>query len=126
MFNPEKLLGGLLRENLGRGSKKIKGGVAMGLLGVAMEAFDHFVKQPRQVSPPPPPSGGNSPVPQPPPPPSPSPARSVVPPALPVSPEGPADTSVSRSTHAFIFCTPSFYGFTIYPTKEVVLCLSGI
>jgi uncharacterized membrane protein YebE (DUF533 family) len=46
MFNPEKLLGGLLmggsRRRSGLGSL-VSGGVALGLAGVAMEAVEHFM-----------------------------------------------------------------------------------
>ncbi len=90
MFNPEKLLGGLLSNSLGGGGKKAKVGVGLGLLGVAMEAFEHFTNTPGSpkapgagAGPPPPPSGaGRSPQapaappafsPPPPPPPAPGP-----------------------------------------------------
>jgi hypothetical protein len=43
MFDPEKLLGGLLRSGFGsRGTGRLlKGGAAMTLLGVALEAAEH-------------------------------------------------------------------------------------
>lgn len=44
MFNPQKLLGGLLRSESSVEKNTLAGGLAMGLLGVAMEAFDHFTK----------------------------------------------------------------------------------
>jgi len=54
MFNPEKLLGGLLmggsRRRSGLGSL-VSSGAALGLAGVAMEAFEHFMDKPKtQVS----------------------------------------------------------------------------
>jgi len=77
MFNPEKILGGLISSGLGRGkaSGLIPGGMAMGLLGVAMEAAEHFLNQPKSASiapspptgagPPPPPGSGRQPPPPP-------------------------------------------------------------
>lgn len=48
MFNPEKLLGGLLRGGLGGGrGLGAKGAVGLGILGVALEAADHFMNQPQ-------------------------------------------------------------------------------
>ena len=49
MFNPEKLLGGLIRSST-RGSRGglgglVSGGAALGVLGVAMEAVEHFMNQ---------------------------------------------------------------------------------
>jgi uncharacterized membrane protein YebE (DUF533 family) len=59
MFNPEKLLGGLLmggsRRRSGLGSL-LSSGAALGLAGVAMEAVEHFMdksKTPTSGSPPP-------------------------------------------------------------------------
>ncbi|HAY37872.1 MAG TPA: hypothetical protein DCY53_00135 [Desulfobacteraceae bacterium] len=50
MFNPEKLLGGLLmggsRRRSGLGNL-ISGGAALGLAGVAMEAMEHFLDKPK-------------------------------------------------------------------------------
>ncbi|MDY7036469.1 MAG: tellurite resistance TerB family protein [Thermodesulfobacteriota bacterium] len=66
MFNPEKLLGGLLRgassRSRGRSSgvgSVIKGGVGLGLLGIAIEAVDHYIKDSKtsQGNIPPPPPG---------------------------------------------------------------------
>ena len=81
MFNPEKLLGGLIRSSA-RGSRGglgglLSGGVALGALGVAMEAVEHYMNKPSSTATPPPvpgdrssPSGINSgPAPPPPPPP---------------------------------------------------------
>ena len=74
MFNPEKLLGGLLmggsRRRSGLGSL-ISSGAALGLAGVAMEAVEHFMdksKPPASGSPPsvPPPLQASAPS-QPPP-----------------------------------------------------------
>lgn len=106
MFNPEKLLGGLLRGGSRRGgslSGLVTGGAAMGVLGVAMEAVEHFMNKPKSASagsgaavppagpysapmpgpapmgsgasmPPPPPSGGAMPASPPPMPMTPAPA----------------------------------------------------
>lgn len=72
MFNPEKILGGLISSGMKRKPNKgfISGGVALGLLGVAMEAVDHFMKQPQpqpQPSASPPSMGPSLPPPLPPP-----------------------------------------------------------
>lgn len=88
MFNPEKLLGGLIRSgirgNRGGHGSLISGGAALGALGVAMEAVEHFMNQPQgagtpsrapgpppympgSAPPPPPAMGGASNVPPPPP-----------------------------------------------------------
>jgi len=87
MFNPEKLLGGLIRSSI-RGSRAgslLKGGAALGLLGVALEAAEHFLgnqhqpnlldrraggpppvpTRPTDVSPPPPPGVPTGPPPPP-------------------------------------------------------------
>ena len=56
MFNPEKLLGGLMRSGMrggGRGSL-ISGGAALGLVGVAMEAVEHYMNRPQEAAPQPP------------------------------------------------------------------------
>ena len=79
MFNPEKLLGGLLRSGTrrkrGLGSL-MSGGAALGLVGVAWEAVEHFVdkqqssqslsKPSGQSSPPPIPGKTSAPPPPPP------------------------------------------------------------
>lgn len=75
MFNPEKLLGGLIRSSTrGRGGLGglVSGGVALGALGVAMEAFEHFMKNPQGAGVPqqrmggsPPPMPGRTPPPPP-------------------------------------------------------------
>ena len=65
MFDAEKLLGGLL---LGGARRKsglnalVPGGAGMALLGVAIEAFEHFTKKPGDPAsyPPPPPAPGSS------------------------------------------------------------------
>ncbi|MBI5559162.1 MAG: tellurite resistance TerB family protein [Deltaproteobacteria bacterium] len=72
MFNPEKLLGGLLSGGSKRGaSSMLTSQIGMGLLGVAMEAVDHYMKKPAGQSPPamgasggsvPPPPPGAQPV----------------------------------------------------------------
>lgn len=75
MFNPEKLLGGLLRSTTrgrrgGLGSL-VSSGAALGALGVAMEAVEHFMTNPKgSGSPPPapgvpPPLSGSAPPPPP-------------------------------------------------------------
>lgn len=54
MFNPEKLLGGLIRSTA-RGSSAgslLKGGAALGLLGVAIEAAEHYLSNQQQTTPP--------------------------------------------------------------------------
>ena len=60
MFNPEKLLGGLLmggsRRRSGLGSL-ISSGAALGLAGVAMEAVEHFMDKSKPPASGPPPSG---------------------------------------------------------------------
>ncbi len=67
MFNPEKLLGGMLRSGMrGRGiSSLVSGGAALGLLGVAMEAAEHYMNKSQTgsqststASPPPAPGSG--------------------------------------------------------------------
>ena len=98
MFNIEKLLGGLIRSTT-RGtnaSSLLKGGAALGLLGVAMEAAEHFMANQNQSTdrrpappPPTPPSAQTSPGPpgpsvNPPPPPG---AVKQPPPAQAPSPE---------------------------------------
>ncbi len=95
MFNPEKLLGGLLNSGIGKtiyGSSKNKakslmtGTAAIGLLGVAMEAFEHFTKNQgvgTQSAPPPQPGPAYRPVQAPPAPPQPG--LSSAPPSVPHS-----------------------------------------
>lgn len=89
VFNPEKLLGGLLRSGMrGRGvGALVSGGAALGLVGVAMEAVEHYMNRPQNTSqntPPPAPgtssisSSGSAPPPPPP-------APSAVPPPVPES-----------------------------------------
>ncbi|MCP4688030.1 MAG: tellurite resistance TerB family protein [Desulfobacterales bacterium] len=70
MFNPEKLLGGLMKNSMKGGAGKAKVGLGMGLLGVAMEAFEHFTEKsgppkapPGSGPPPAPPDAGRSPAP---------------------------------------------------------------
>jgi uncharacterized membrane protein YebE (DUF533 family) len=67
MFNPEKLLSGMLRSGMrGRGmGSLVSGGAALGLLGVAMEAFEHYTNKAQTApqpeysgAPPPPPAQG--------------------------------------------------------------------
>jgi hypothetical protein len=107
MFNPEKLLGGLIRSST-RGSRRglgglLSGGAALGVLGVAMEAAEHFMNQsqgagrPPQTSGTPPPMPGSAPTPPPPlgrasapPPPPPMPGKPVPapPPSVAAEPGG--------------------------------------
>ncbi len=115
MFDPAKLLGGLLSNGLkgsgglgglSGGLGGIKGTVGLGLLGVAMEAFDHFTQKGPQGTgaalpgtPPPPPVGRMSaPVVVPPPPPGAS-AAFPLPPA-PASESVPVAGMESGSTGA--------------------------
>ncbi len=75
MFNPEKMLGGLLRGGMRRGGgglgSLVKGGAALGLLGVAMEAVEHYMNKPAGAAGPgmpppmPPPVGASGPPPLP-------------------------------------------------------------
>ena len=98
MFNPERLLGGMLRSGMRRGGglgSLTSGAAALGLVGVAMEAVEHFMNKPKtagsapaESSPrmgaaPPPPVMGARPPSNPPPPPS-----SAVPPPPPGAPGG--------------------------------------
>lgn len=102
MFNPEKLLGGLIRSSV-RGSSAgnlLKGGAALGLLGVAIEAAEHYLGNQQQPNPPDRQVGGPPPAPPSPPknplptpasdvssgPPPPPPARSQGPPPDPPIP----------------------------------------
>ncbi|MFH0726793.1 MAG: DUF533 domain-containing protein [Pseudomonadota bacterium] len=103
MFNPEKLLGGLISSGLGgRGNSLVPGGVAMGLLGVAMEAVSHYMNSSRT---PPPPMPGTMPPPgpvgppsMPPPPPLSSGSTSPPPPpGSPISAPPPPPPGVSQS-----------------------------
>jgi uncharacterized membrane protein YebE (DUF533 family) len=65
MFNPEKLLGGLLmggsRRRSGMGSL-VSSGVALGLVGVAVEAVEHFMDKSKTPASAPPPEGDRQPV----------------------------------------------------------------
>ncbi len=63
MFNAEKLLGGLLMGSNRRGSlsRLVSGGVGLGLLGVAMEAAEHFTKKQTSFNPTGPPSAPPAP-----------------------------------------------------------------
>ncbi len=70
MINPEKLLGGLL---LGRGGLAGRSGLGLGLLGVALEAAEHYMHQQGSSRP-------SIPSATPPPPPAPSSAAAVPPP----------------------------------------------
>ena len=112
MFNPEKLLGGLLRGTSSRGRSRgrglgsvVKGGAGLGLLGIAIEAVDHYMKDSKssQGNIPPPPPGpvpvpdsaygtppttpDSSPIPPPPP------GRTATPPPPPILSQGKEDVS---------------------------------
>lgn len=65
MFDPEKLLGGLLRSGLGsRGTgRHFKSTATMALLGVALEAAEHFMKTTSPSSSRQPPAGNPPPAP---------------------------------------------------------------
>jgi len=89
MFNPEKILGGLIRSST-RGSRGglgslLSGGVALGALGVAMEAVEHYMNRPPSTATPPPLPGDRSAPPPPPPPKSSGPG--LMPPPPPVAPQ---------------------------------------
>lgn len=112
MFNAEKLLGGLIRSST-RGSRGglgslLTGGVAMGALGVAMEAMDHYMNKPKTAGappqapgvpptlpgtmpPPPPGPGGPGAAPPPPPMPGPPAAAPSPPPTKPPEASGKSD-----------------------------------
>jgi len=107
MFNPEKLLGGLIRSST-RGSRGglgglMSGGAALGVLGVAMEAVEHYMNKSQGAGPlpqtpgtPPPMPGSAPPSPPvmerasaaPPPPPMPGNPASVPPPPVADNPAG--------------------------------------
>lgn len=106
MFNPEKLLGGLIRSST-RGSRAglgglISGGAALGVLGVAMEAVEHYMNKPPSSTPPPSvPGGASAPPPPirhagapPPPPPRPGGTGAVPPPPPAASPSSQGATAV--------------------------------
>nr|MDJ0784849.1 hypothetical protein [Desulfosarcinaceae bacterium] len=95
MFNPEKMLGNLLmggvRRKRGLGGL-LSGGAALGLVGVAMEAAEHFMKTQGQTAGSPPAPPGQTPSSRPPspaPPPPPGPAANI-PPAPPPATHAPA------------------------------------
>jgi uncharacterized membrane protein YebE (DUF533 family) len=63
MFNPEKLLGGLLMggsRRRGGIASLVSSGAALGLVGVAMEAVEHFMEKSKTPASVPPPSGQSS------------------------------------------------------------------
>ena len=105
MFNPEKLLGGLLKGAMGSSRRRTgtKALIGVGLLGTAIGAYEHFsnkssqaAAQPAQAAPPPPPlptsPGAATPPPVPPspgaaaPPPLPTSPGAATPPPIPPSP----------------------------------------
>jgi len=104
MFNPEKILGGLIKGGLGGGhGMGAKAAIGLGMLGIAMEAIEHFANQQRMPQPgaaPPPPPGGTAQAPPPSPstsaagtrPPVPPPPSTITPPPMAapsISPPGP-------------------------------------
>lgn len=104
MFNPEKLLGGLLmggsRRRSGLGSL-ISSGAALGLAGVAMEAVEHFLEKSK------PPASGSPPSGSPPiqtsassPPPAPGVATPPRPPGESVMPPPPPPPSASMGSES--------------------------
>ncbi len=99
MFDPEKLLGGLLRSGFGnrRTGRLLKGGAAMALLGVALEAAEHHMKTTSPPSTSQPRDGGQPPAPPPlaPRPPAPNPGTAVPPPPPNAGPDPVADLSPS-------------------------------
>jgi uncharacterized membrane protein YebE (DUF533 family) len=108
MFNPEKLLGGLIRSGMGRGrgmGALISGGAALGLAGVAMEAVEHFMNRSQSASPagpgpqggaPPPPPGGDAAGP----PPAPPGAAAASPPPPPPGAVGAPTSSGQKAAQA--------------------------
>lgn len=99
MFNPEKLIGGLIKGSLGGGhGMGTKAAIGLGLLGVAMEAIEHYSNQsraPQTGALPPSPPGGQTPPPLPAGissgPPVPPPASSATPPPPPGTPRPSGD-----------------------------------
>lgn len=93
MFDAKKLLGGLLRGKMGGGKSfgmGAKAGVGLGVLGVAMEAVSHYMKQSGEET-----AGGKTAPPAPPPPGGPPPrseasAPAGTPPPPPPPPGAPA------------------------------------
>ena len=101
MFNAEKLLGGLIRSST-RGRRGglgglVSGGVALGALGVAMEAVEHIMNKPQGANAPPPMPGTA-------PPPPPAPGRSAAPPPPPLpgqaAPGGPPPLQSATADNA--------------------------
>jgi uncharacterized membrane protein YebE (DUF533 family) len=97
MFNAEKLLGGMLRNAMGNAPGKgvsslMSGGAALGAVGIAMEAVEHFMKKPSATT-----GGASGPPPAPGSIPSPPPSSSTAPPPPPPPPsrETPAPPAAS-------------------------------
>jgi hypothetical protein len=105
MFNAEKLLGGLIRGSV-RGSRGglgslLTSGVAMGALGVAMEAVDHYMNKPKAGGAGPQASGLPPAMPGATPPPPPTPGRAgVAPPPIPPVAGPPSAASTASSATA--------------------------
>jgi hypothetical protein len=111
MFNPERLLGGLIRSGMRRNSgmgSLLTSGAALGLVGVAMEAVEHFMNRPQTGSVP----AGSPPVPPgappamganvPPPPGSPRPVSPPPPPGGGGRPSAAADASGQTTSDAVL------------------------
>jgi len=119
MFNAERLLGGLIRSST-RGSRGglgglVSSGAALGALGVAMEAFEHFVSKPKNAGTPStapgsPPSMPGAPPPLPPtpggpsaaPPPPPMPGKAAAPPPSPSTGKAPENVDAVLLIRAMI------------------------
>lgn len=80
MFDAERLLGGLIKQNIRRRSPRMirratrsgfgmgtKAALGMGALGLAFAAFEHFSEKKSAAPPPPPPGGSSGAMPPPPP-----------------------------------------------------------
>lgn len=115
MFNPEKLLGSLLSSSLGRGgiTNNIKAQVGMGLLGVAMEAFEHYANK---SSPP----NQNTQSAGPPPPPG---IQNYVPPSMPAPPPPPPSSVVTSPPPG---TTPPVDGCDAARKQEAVLLIRAM
>ena len=110
MFNPEKMLGSLLmggvRRKRGLGGL-LSGGAALGLVGVAMEAAEHFMNTSGKPGGPPPamppgapqapPRGAGAPGAAPPPPP-PGQASATPPAAAPEASHAPPSSAIPKAT----------------------------
>jgi uncharacterized membrane protein YebE (DUF533 family) len=105
MFNPEKILGGMLRSSSRGGmlGRTGKGAIGLGLLGVALAAVEHFMEKSAATQPgatPPVPPGSIPPNPPPapgaavPPPPPPGASATIPPVPTPSAKDGPGNEAV--------------------------------